>query len=94
MSVTTSPTELVALSACYDCIPESQQGPVLIYILAVQAGLTGLTPAQLMTAAKCYGCLNQKDQSSVMVYLLNQLANGGSPAPSTCGNLEGAGDPT
>lgn len=93
MSVSTSPSELVSLSACYNCIPEAQQGPVLIYILASIASLTGQTPAQLMASAKCYQCMSQKDQSSVMTYLLNQIVNGGS-SPATCAALSGAGDPT
>ena len=94
MSVTTVPSELVAASACYNCIPDSARYGVLIYVLAVAAGLQDQTPDQLAEAAKCY-CFSEGKASGVLAYLMCQVANGGSgPAPAECENVEGAGDPT
>jgi hypothetical protein len=94
MAVSTSPTELSAAAACYNCIPDDMREPVLIYILAQAAGLGAMTPAQLMDAAKCYRFPEGK-ASSVLAYLMCQVANsGGAPTPTECENLEGAGDPT
>lgn len=76
MAIPTDPSTLLELSACYRCIDEGQRDAVLIYILAVIAGLDGLTPSQLLNNARCYRCIDEGQRQAVMDYLLNQIANG------------------
>ena len=93
MAISADPNELAALSSCYACIDEGDKANVLILILATLAGLEGETPSELMEAAKCYCGIPEGDQAGIATYLLDAIANGGS-GPTTCENVEGAGDPT
>lgn len=70
-----TPNELAALAACYNCIPEGMQKPVLIYILTVLAGQEGVSANDLMTAAKCYLCIPEGMQDPIISYLLDQVAS-------------------
>ena len=75
MAVSCEPNDLIAISACYDCIPEGKRDSVKIYLLAVTAGLQDQTTDQLMEAARCYGCISEETQKAIENYLLCQIAN-------------------
>lgn len=91
MAVDCSPQALAEGARCF-CFDHNHAESVKIYLLAVIAGLDGLTQAQLAERAKCY-CFDAKTTKEVQNYLLCQIANGGS-GNGDCANLEGAGDPT
>ncbi len=75
MPISCDPDVLAEASSCYNCITGQQIDAVKIYLLAVTAGLEGLTPQELVTAAKCYYCIPESMQKPVQNYLLCQIAN-------------------
>lgn len=79
-----TPQELANGASCFSCqIPTGQQLPVLISLLAEQAGVP--TDAQtLMNNARCLDCIPAGVQRQVMIYLLGQLA--GQTDPQTIMN--------
>ena len=73
-SVNCDPAALVAAAKCMECIPESMQKPVELYLLAVIAG--GSTdPATIVNAAKCFTCIPRSMRDAVEEYLLCQIVN-------------------
>lgn len=74
MSISCDPASLVAAARCFECIPESMQKPVELYLLAVAAG-GSLDPATIVKAAKCFSCIPKSERQSVENYLLCQWAN-------------------
>ena len=75
MPISCDPDALAEASTCYNCISGQQVDAVKIYLLAVTAGLEGMTPTELMAAAKCYTCIPKDMQKAVQNYLLCQIAN-------------------
>lgn len=90
MPVVCDATTLAEAASCY-CYDPVTREKVKVYLLAVLAGKDNLTAAQLADAAACY-CFDAVTMKKVMAYLACE--GGGSPTPSTCENIEGAGDPT
>jgi hypothetical protein len=74
MAVNCDPAALVAAAKCFECIPESMQKPVELYLLAVAAGGT-LDPATLVRNAKCFNCIPKSMREPVEEYLLCQIVN-------------------
>lgn len=56
MSVSCNANDLLAASAPYQKITGSNVNAVIIYLLAVKAGLQNSTPDQLIDLAKCFEC--------------------------------------
>lgn len=92
MAVTTNPSELAAAAKCY-CYDKETAKKVKLYLLAVIAGLDGLTPQELANRAKCY-CFDPVTAAKVELYLDCLIANAGGSPSGPCANLEGIGDPT
>jgi len=75
MAVSCAPADLVKAAACFECIPESMQKAVELYLLAVIAG-GSLDPATLVKAAKCFKtCIPREMRDAVEEYLLCQIVN-------------------
>ncbi len=49
---------------------------VVVYLLAANANLLGMTPKELSAAAKCY-CYDDEVFKKVVVYLLSNITGGG-----------------
>lgn len=74
MAVNCDPAALTAAAKCFECIPESMQKAVELYLLAVIAG-GSLDPATLVRLAKCFCQIPKPMQQPVEEYLLCQIAN-------------------
>ena len=74
MALNCDPSALVAAAKCFECIPESMQKSVELYLLAVIAG-GSLDPATLVKNAKCFMCISKSMRDSVEEYLLCQIVN-------------------
>lgn len=91
MALTT--TELAEASKCIDlCIPDGQKLAVIIYLLAVQAGVSA-DPSTLVANAACIdNCIPDGFKPAVIIDLLNTIAANGAAtgcALQTNGNPEG-----
>lgn len=73
MAVSCEPSDLTAAAKCLDCIPNSMQMPVMIYLLATIAGET-TDAAALVLKAKCLECIPHDMQMPVMNFLLCTIA--------------------
>lgn len=84
---------LIANSRCVDsCIPDGMKPAVLIYLLAVAAGVDPSDTNALINAARCIdSCIPDGAKASVIAKLLCDLSGGIS---GDCANISGAGDPT
>ena len=76
MAISCEPKDLVAAAACYQCIPPGMIEPVKTYLLAVLAGLDGLTPSELVDRAKCYNCIPPGMQKPIQTALLCMAIGG------------------
>lgn len=74
MAVNCDPAALVAAAKCFECIPESMQKSVELYLLAVIAG-GSQDPATLVRQAKCFSCIPKSERENVENFLLCQIAN-------------------
>ena len=75
------PTEiptLIAQSRCIDsCIPDGMKPAVLIYLLAVAAGIDPKDTNALIKAAHCIdSCIPEGAMASVIAKLLKNIADG------------------
>lgn len=65
--------DLATASKCY-CYDEAQWRQVMVYLLAVTAGLDGLSPSELASRSACY-CFTKDEWQKAMAYLLCQAVN-------------------
>ena len=80
MAASTSLTELMRASACYDCIPSEMSDAVTTMLLNQITGLN-LTPAQLMSASACYQCIPPGHHQEVQTMMLESILVGIDPQP-------------
>lgn len=69
-------SELLSASRCISCIPKAYQQQVLIYLLAVMAGL-GTDKAAVTAMVKASACfdIDKSIREPLIAYLLCQIAN-------------------
>lgn len=85
---------VITNARCVDtCIPPGMRNAVLIYLLAVAAGLDPTDTNTLMNNAKCIdSCIPDGMKPAVIAKLLCDMA--ATITPATCQSLSGDGDPT
>lgn len=83
---------VITNARCVDsCIPPGMRNAVLIYLLAVAAGLDPTDTNTLMNNAKCIdSCIPDGMKPAVIAKLLCDMAG----AITGCGGVDGEGDPT
>lgn len=83
---------------CVDsCIPPGMRNAVLIYLLAVAAGIDPTDTNTLVNNARCIdSCIPDGAKPAVIAKLLCDIAANctGNGAGDDCENLSGIGDPT
>lgn len=74
MAVTCTTDSLATESACFDGYSPRQADAVMIYLLAVIAGVDP-DPEALAEDATCFEGLSPRQSAAVQTYLLCQIAN-------------------
>lgn len=69
---------VIASARCIDsCIPDGMKPAVLIYLLAVQAGVDPTDTNALIQNSRCLdSCIPDGAKASVILYLYDKLVNG------------------
>lgn len=76
MAISCTPADLVANSICFSQkLSDKESQGIQLYLLAVIAGLDGLSIEQLLLLSKCYSEVSADDAKNIDLMLLCEIVN-------------------